>query len=316
MNEHEMADVEAFDATMSLYVIPNETSITSDIVDDFVRRGHELSVHPDLWPVCGKSVREQLAKARADVLMFREQYGQPVHTVRNHSGIWPGYLELPELWAELGIGMDSSCLSSLLYQSADDGPYVHVNCAMPMRFVRPDGSLIDVFEQPPHISDDLSFHPTVGYSQKYSAGQSEWLIERMLEDAARWYHSPFCVIIHPSNYAVFSEEQGQAFLRHARRLGLPIWPLGRWHDFWRARASWRMTNHSWDGRALTFTLTGLPCEQLCISLPVVAGDLGLAHVTRNGEGVSYLQVERFRQLVAHVLLPEGEAEIHIVATYS
>jgi len=316
MNEHEMTDVESFGATMSLYIIPNETSITREIIAEYCRRGHELSVHPDLWPAQGQLIQEQLAKARSDVLMFRERFGQPVHTVRNHSGIWPGYLDLPELWEELGIGMDSSCLSSLLYQSPDDGPYVHVNAALPMRFVRPDGSLIDVYEQPPHISDDLSYHPTVGYSQKLSVPQSDWVIERMLEDAARWFYTPFCVIIHPSNYATFSEAQGKAFLHHARQMKLPIWPLGRWHSFWRARASWRMASHDWDGTHLSFTLTGTPCEQLCITLPHTFENMALSALSFNGAAVEFEQTERYKQLIAQALLPDGATEVQAVAEYS
>src|SRR5687767_4855215 len=104
----------------------------------------------------------------------------------------------------------------------------------------------------------------------------------MLEDAARWFHAPFCVIIHPSNYATYSDEQGRAFLRHARQMGLPIWPLGRWHDFWRARDSWRMSSHNWNGAQLSFTLTGPPCEGLCVTLPLTAQKRTLSTLKFNG----------------------------------
>jgi len=316
MNEDEMTDVESFGATMGLYVIPNETSITRRHIDEYCRRGHEISVHPDLWPTSGKSVEAQLAKAEADVLMFREQFGQPVHTVRNHSGIWPGYLDLPELWERLGIGMDSSCLASLLYQSPDHGPYAHINAAMPLRFVRPDGSLIDVYEQPPHISDDYSYHPTLDYSQKISVEQSDWIIERMLEDAARWFYAPFCPIIHPSNYVLFSREQGKSYLRHACALDLPIWPLDRWHNFWRARASWHMSTLSWSGSRLRFSLTGSPGEQLYITLPAAYQGMALSSLSLNESASGFETVERFKRSLAQVALPADVSAVEVAAEYA
>lgn len=315
-NQLEMNAVESYGATMGLYVIPGETSITPALVAEYVARGHEISVHPDMWPTAGKSVQEQLAKAEADVLAFRERFGQPVHTVRTHSGIWPGYLDLPELWERLGISMDSSCLASLYGQSPDHGPYVHVNAAMPLRFVREDGSLIDVYEQPPHMADDLFFHPVKGYSQKYSVEQSDWLIQRVLEDAAYHFHAPFCVIIHPSNYATFALEPGKALLRQAQRLNMPIWPLERWNVFWRARESWRMDSHSWNGSRVAFSLKGSPCEQLFVTLPATYDGCALRRLSLNGSASTCEIVERFKRAIGQAVLPAGVLEVEVVADYA
>ncbi len=316
MNRLEMQEVESYDVAMSLYVIPDSTSISVQDVTEYSVRGHEISVHPDLWPVAGQSVSEQLHKAQADVEKFRDTFAQPVKTIRNHSGIWPGYLDLPELWEKLQIEMDASCLTSLLLQSRDDGPYVHGNAAMPLRFVREEGTLIDVLQQHTHVSDDLSFHPTVGYSQKYSAAQSEWFIERTLEDAALHFHVPFCVIIHPSNYVTFSGDQGKAYLRIAQKLHLPIWTLERWNNFCRARESWSMSTLAWDGAQLSFSLAGKLCEDLTLTLPATFDGRALNSLSLDETETKFEIVERFGKIIGQAVLPEGTQEISVVASYS
>ena len=62
-NQHEMDDVESHGGSMSLYVIPGQTSITREHIADYTRRGHTISVHPDLLSTRGKSQAEQLATA-------------------------------------------------------------------------------------------------------------------------------------------------------------------------------------------------------------------------------------------------------------
>ena len=83
-NNQEMAAVESYNGHLSLYVIPGSTSITREHVEEYERRGHEISVHPNLVPTCEEPKERQLAKAEADVLYMRETFGVPVDTVRNH----------------------------------------------------------------------------------------------------------------------------------------------------------------------------------------------------------------------------------------
>lgn len=315
-NRHEMDDVEAYGGSMSLSVIPGETSITREHIADYTRRGHTISVHPDLLSTRGKSPAEQLAKAEADVLSFKEQFGQPVRTVRNHCTMWPGYLDLPELWEQLGIGMDANCFASRYLQSPDWGPYANVDAAIPLPFVREDGSLIDVYQQPTQINDDVTSEPTVGYSQKFSAEQFEWIARRIVEDAVRFFHAPLCVNFHPWSYRRYSTRQGQTIMRLANEFGIPIWSLDRWHDFWRARATWRVQDFKWDGECLSYTLTGKPCEGLSSTLPLTFRNRHLSTLTLNSDNTPFQTVEQFQYPVAQAALPDGVEVVKIVAEYS
>jgi hypothetical protein len=284
-------------------------------MEEYTRSGHTISAHPDLTPTRGQSPSKQLARAEQQVRLFREKFQWPVRTVRNHCTMWPGYLDLPELWERLGIGMDSSVFAALAFQSADGGPYVNVDAAMPLPLVRENGSLIDVYEQPTHLSDDVTCHPTVNYSQKFSAGQFEWNARRMFEDATRFFYSPFCVCIHPGNYVTYSGEQGRSLMTLAREFDMPIWSLDRWHDFWRARASWRMSDFSWDGARLKFSLHGSPCESLWLTLPPTLSESILVSLTVDAAPMTIEKVQRYGGLAVQAPIPKEATTVSVAADY-
>jgi len=314
--QHEMNDVESFGGRMSLYVIPGETSITPQHIENYEQRGHSISVHPDLISTRGKSPAEQLAKAEADVLLFKEKFDQPVRTVRNHCTMWPGYVDVPELWERLGIGMDANCFATRYRHSPDWGPYVNVDAAVPLPFMREDGSVIDVYQQPTQLNDDLLCHPEVDYSMKYTPEQYELMVRRIFEDATRFFCAPLCANFHPWSYARYSTRHGQAAMRVANEFGIPIWSLDRWHNFWRARASWQMSQYSWQNSRLAFTLTGSPCEQLSITLPPGFNGHNLSNLSMNGNSTIFQIVERFQQSTAVAVLPADAHEVNVVAQYN
>ncbi|HYF48622.1 MAG TPA: hypothetical protein VEJ63_04420 [Planctomycetota bacterium] len=312
-NQKELQDVTAAGGTMNLYVIPEMTSITRELIQSYERAGHTVSVHPNLYPTQGRSQTEQLARAECEVRLMREKFGVAVKTVRNHSTIWPGYVELPELWERLGISMDANCFASRYGQSCEWGPYVNVDSAMPLPFVREDGTLIRVYQQPTHISDDMTCLLNKGVGQKLTPEAVVYLAQCMLDDAAQQYHAPICVCIHPEPYVEYSRELGHGLLSHARRLALPIWSVDRWHDFWRARESQRMEEFSWENSRLRFTLRGSECPGLTLNLPPEHGGKRLRSVTVNGRDGSSENAPRFGETMQSAICSSDKSEV--VATY-
>jgi hypothetical protein len=175
--------------------------------------------------------------------------------------------------------------------------------------------LIDVYEQPIHYADDGMSHPTVDYSLKYSTEQFELIFQRMCEDSIRWFQTPLCVVVHPENYVTFSCSQGRAIMRIAREYDMPIWSLDRWHDFWRARASWRMSDYVWTENRMSFTLRGEICEQLWITLPASVGGAALGSVTSNDASAPYEQVKRHDRTLVQAPIRVNATEIRMVAEY-
>lgn len=317
-SDQQMSQVESAGGAMNLYVIPDLTSITRQHIEQYTRRGHHVSVHPNLLSSTDKPLAAQLEVAETQVRLFRETFDWPARTARNHFYFWPGYLEMMELWQRLGIGMDASTCATLHYHSLEFGPYANVHSAIPLRFVREDGELIDVYHQPTHVNDDLLVHPDKFYSLKYSPEQFECIAQRMFDEAASLFHAPICANVHPGNYVVFSAPSAKTLLAQAHQRNLPIWSIDRWHEFWRSRATWRQSDHSWDGHELRFNLCGSSCESLWVMLPPSArgGASALSTVTLNGNVSTLVQhVVRYGVRMAQVPLPPGAIDVQVVARY-
>jgi hypothetical protein len=315
-DDDEMRELEACGAAMNLYVIPTETSLQREDVEEFTRRGHTISVHPNISDTAGDAPQSQIAAAENQVRTFREKFDWPVFSVRIHSYMWPGYLDIPELWERLGIGMDCNTTSIMRGDSMEWGPYAKLNAATPLRFVREDGSLIDVFAQPTQLNDDLLLNPTSPRTQKFSLGESEAIMQRLLGDSATFYHAPIGVNFHPSGYASFSGDGARALLKRATAMQLPIWSVDRWHNFWRARASWKMNSAQWNGSELLAQFEGTPCEGLTINLPQQFAAQTLSRVLLNGEVVEVSRAICFGRETAQIAISQNLSSVNIQAEYS
>lgn len=316
MDELEMRDLEAQGGTMTLYVFPDNTGLTPETVAALQARGHTISVHPNLAPVGSEDQAVQLARARAQVERFVQRFGVPVRTVRNHSCIWPGYTEMAELWEELGIRMDANFAAVSYKRNREWSPYVGLGGALPLPFVRLDGRVIGVWQQPTHVMDDVGFHPEVDYSLKLRPAQFEILLRRAFEEACRYYHTPFCVCIHPVNYVRFSGEQGRLLMQAAHQQGMPIWSVDQWLNFWEARATWNLSEVRFQEDRLSFRAAGQAASsRLTFALPARAHGAPLVQVTADGHPTPFTVCSRFLRETALVGLPPGTAEVGIVAEY-
>ena len=216
----EMHAVQAAGGSMSLYLIPTATESTPDDVRRY-RQHHAVGPHPNLRPLDGHPVAERLAELERQIRMFTSMFGVSPRTVRNHCTAWAGHLEPIEVLAKLGVRMEGSFFSSAYMRSRDPSPYGSFGAAMPMRFCRVDGQLIDVFQQHTHLSDDVAFG-SADYSYKLSPQVFSGVLRRIFTDITTRFHTPYGVCIHPSNWEKFSRAQGQELLRQGRQYGLPI----------------------------------------------------------------------------------------------
>ena len=223
-------------ARMSLYIIPTRTKSTPQDVQRYAR-GHDVGPHPDLRSLDGQPVGRRLKELERQIRMFQDMFGIAPRSVRNHCTAWAGYLEPVEVLRRLGVRMETSYISGGYMRNRLCTPYADFGGAMPMRFCSPDGTLLDVFQQHTHISDDLMFGPQ-DYSYKLSPDTYEAVLDRILVDAAERFHTPYGVCVHPGGWAKFSRPQGQALVRQAARREIPIWSFDQWSRFWDARDTW------------------------------------------------------------------------------
>ncbi|PKO23872.1 MAG: hypothetical protein CVU38_01615 [Chloroflexi bacterium HGW-Chloroflexi-1] len=313
-NEDEMDYVAAAGARMNLYVIPTSTRSTRADVQRYTAR-HDVGPHPDLEAMRNRPAPELLKELERQIRIFQETFQAPARSLRTHCLIWAGYMEHVEALERLGVRMDSSYFCARLMRGREFAPYEAFGAAMPMRFCRPDGRLFQVFQQHLHLSDDLMFG-NADYSYKLSPQQFKVILRRILSDSATRFHTPYAVIIHPENWALFSRPQGQEILRQAAQSGIPVWSFDQWLTFWEARDTWLFDDVSWDGASLQFTLAGsAPHDGLCFAIPTGHAGMSLDQVKVNGEATDWRQVVRYGKAVALVSLPPGKQTVSVRSTY-
>jgi len=313
-NDEELNYLASVGARMNLYVIPTHTQSTREDVRRY-RRHHDVGPHPNLRQLDGRPIPERLAEFERQIRMFREMFGVEPRSLRNHCTAWAGYLEPVEVMQRLGVRLDGNYFSGAYRRARDPSPYGAFGAAMPMRFCRPDGRPLEVFQQHTHLTDDMMFGDA-DYSYKLSPAAFADQARRVLCEASARFHTPYAVCIHPSNWVRFSREPGQELLRQAERHGLPVWSFDQWLGFWEARDTWSFGDVAWDGETLAFVAEGASWrEELRLVLSLRYGERSLAEVRQDGEVVRWDSAVRFGQPVALAPLGTGQLALSVRARY-
>lgn len=314
-NDDELDFVAKAGGRMSLYLIPIRTKSTPEDVRRYASR-HDVGPHPDLRALDGRPVAERIAEFERQIRMFEEMFGVRTRTLRNHCTAWAGYLEPVEVMERLGVRMDANYICGTYMRDRDSSPYAAFGAAMPMRFFRPDGRPFQVFQQHTHLSDDGIFSPAAEYSFRVSPQQFEVILDRIFGDMVTRFHTPYGVIIHPSNWAKFSRQQGETLLRQAAERAIPIWSYDQWCAFWEARDTWRFSEVAWDGSELRFGAEGeSPHEGLRLMVPAKYAGASLLEVRFNGEKGGWQAATRYGEAVALIPLPAGKTDVSVSLRY-
>ncbi|MBA7686419.1 hypothetical protein ES703_94866 [subsurface metagenome] len=314
-NDEEMDVVAAAGGRMNLYIIPIRTKSTTVDVQRYLSR-HDVGPHPDIRALDGHSVTERLAEFERQIRMFQEMFHVPARSLRNHCAAWAGYLEPVEIMERVGVRMDASYISGTYLRNRDYAPYAGFGAAMPMRFCRPDGRLINVFQQHTHLADDEMFSRRE-YSYKFSLELFEVMLHRILTDSVTRFHTPYTVNFHPGNFVEFSGAQGQELLRQAAEQSLPVWSFDQWLTFWEARDTWRFSALTWDGARLQFILAGSTSHDgLCFMVPANYAGTSLDEVRLDGEITDWQQETRYGENMVLVPIPAEKQRISVSVRYS
>jgi hypothetical protein len=307
----EMDWLTAHGARMDLNMIPDTSNTPPEMLPRYLEH-HDVGPHPNLRPLDGHPLNERLADFDRQLRLFTEKYGVRATCLRNHGVAWIGYTEIVEVMERHGIRMDTNFSSGEYRRGRQFAPYAVFGAAMPVRFCRADGRLHEVFGLHTQVMDDILFAPDAGdykrttYSYRFSPAAFDVIAARILDDMVNRLHTPLTVCIHPSNWARFSREQGQALVRHAKARKVPVWSVTQWCAFWDARDKWTAGDLRWSDNTLTFTLTGgAPHEALRVALPVEHAGRRLSGITVDESPVEYATVQRYRETVALIAVQSG-----------
>lgn len=314
-NDAELDTLAAAGARMNLYIIPTRTHSTATEIRRYLAR-HDLGPHPNLRALDGRPVTERVAEFERQVRLFEQLFAVRARSSRNHCTAWAGYLELPEAMERLGLRMEGNYISGTYFRDRDPSPYAAFGAAMPMRFGREDGGLIDVFQQHTHLSDDVLFGEA-DYSYRFSPRQFAEMTRRIFTDIVARFHTPYAVCIHPSNWVTFSRPQGEELLRQAGAHGLPVWSFDQWLTFWEAREQWRLETLAWDGETLRFRARGAPAHpDLGVLLPIHFAAARLTQILVDDAPTPWQTVIRSHIPMALLALPAGASSLAVAARYA
>lgn len=282
-NDDQMRMISARGGRMDLYIIPDETQSTAEDIRRYARH-HDVAPHPNLLPVDGKPNAERLARLESQIDLFKKISGIEPLTVRNHCNDWVGYMQHVETLERCGLRMEASYFTGDYRRGRRYAPYSDFGAAMPMRFARTDGSLIDVYQQHTHYTDNVLFYDDADYSYRFTAEAFGVMAERTCRDACERYRTPFGVDVHPGNRPKFSRDGDAALLDAVARHGMPIWSFTQWCRFWIDRETCIISDVCWNGSALSFVAScGAVRDDLRIALP--PNDLESVSIDGTGIGV-------------------------------
>jgi hypothetical protein len=231
-----LAGLRQREATCSFYVV-KDTKISAELMTDWERDGHTFSVHPAVEgdyragpPVDAAQPTFAAEMVRRNVERHRREFDRPVQTMRNHAIRWLGYVEMARVYAELGARLECN------YVSVTPLVVGHLcGSGRPLRFVDTDGSLIDLFQQPTHWTEEALVHPRHGGGVHWQFDRGIVETNRLIESAARTFYTPICLNSHPVSFATYSSPLIEANWDKARAEGMRILSADRWLDWTSAR---------------------------------------------------------------------------------
>lgn len=299
--------VESFGGSISFYLFfDGDPVVTPDLQATLLAKGHSTSVHPVFASVPTKAEEA----IRRDIASHVIRFGRWPRTIRTHELSWAGYMEQPRIYERMGIRMDLTYVS---YLPGMDG-YM-TGSALPMRFVDPNGSVIDVYQQPTQFEDDIQMGPW--RAQGLSLEEATKRSVDMLRESIERFHEPVVMNIHPKHYATFSGGWTRNTMAYARDHGVPIWSADRWLAFWETREAAQFTGLTFQAGVLSFNIRGNgPRESLTLLVPSALDVRRIRSLYIDGhlQPLALRSVRGRTYVIVEVDVPPAK-QIAVVATY-
>ncbi len=285
-----LAAAEEQDVRLTFYLMlgERETVLDADDVRRLRERGHSFGIHHDGvagWDDAEDPELTLQRIVRSDIETFRGRFGSTPLVNRNHCLIWQGWAELSRLYAELGVRMELNAQGT-----GECWTGYQFGSARPLRHVDLDGTVIDVFQQPTQVFDDLSMIDRLG-GQPVTEAQAVADHLRRCRDET---FEPLSMQSHPVSFAGYSAAFFTAVWAHARELGLPIWSAEDWTLETLARD--RSTLETVRPGAWTALAYGGPAEARTLLLPIPADQQILV------DGIAVTPIRRTVHGIDHALI--------------
>lgn len=236
--------------------------------------GFEIALHVDTG--CNNYTASSLEEDYVTQLAaWRSKFTSlpPTATQRHHCIVWSDWTSGAEVEFNHGMRLDTTYY---FWPSAwlNDTPGVFTGSAMPMRFSRLDGRLVDVYQATTQMTDES------GQTFPFTVNT---LLDRAL--GAEGYYGAYTMNAH-TDFAVLAE--ADAVVSSAQARGVPIVSSRQMLNWLDARNSSSFGALAWNAGSLSFSVSrAAGANGLQAMLPVRSADRVLAGLSRGGVNVPY-----------------------------
>jgi hypothetical protein len=266
-------DVANWECVRSTSYIYPDTPITPAAAAAFDAQGFEIGVH--ITTNCANYTPGSLdANYSNQLAQFGELFGLPMpRTNRTHCIVWSDYSTQPEVAQAHGIRLDTN------YYYWPSGwvnsvPGVFTGSAMPMRFAKADGTMIDVYQAATQMTDESD--------QAYP-----FTVDALLDLAVgpEGYYGAYVANMHTD----FADHPGaRSIVSSAQARGVPVISARQLLDWLDGRNRSSYSDAVWSGNTLTFSVSAdSKATGLQTLLPATSGSRILSGVSRNGQPIAF-----------------------------
>jgi hypothetical protein len=255
------------------YIYPN-TPISPAAAAAYTTQGFEIGVH--ISTACNDYTASSIAATYANELAsFADAFDNlpAPRTNRTHCIAWSDYASQAETARAHGIRLDTN----YYYWPGswvNNVPGVFTGSAMPMRFARADGTMIDVYQAATQMTDES------GQAYPFTANV---LLDLAL--GAEGFYGAYVANMHTD----FPNHAGaRAIVDSAQARGVPVISAQQLLDWVDGRNASSYNGLTWVGNSLRFSIEAhAKAAGLQLLLPSVSGNRIAASVTRDGQPVSF-----------------------------
>jgi len=198
-------------------------------------------------------------------------------TNRNHCIAWPDWSSTAEVEADNGIRLDAN----YYYWPNDwhqNRPGMFTGSGSPMRFARPDGTIIDSYQVVTQMQDEGQYSPVTPYPAFCDA-----LLDKAI--GPEGYYGVFCANMH---FDRPDHPGANAITASAQARGIPVVSARQMLEWLDGRNGSSFDDITWSANTMTFSITaGAGARNLRGMIPVRSGNGELLTITRDGSGLTY-----------------------------
>lgn len=254
-------DVERKGAMMTLYV-KEPQFISKDRVDSWIKRGFEISGHPDDTKQAANPDWKTMDSVYTDLQQrLNTIFGtSKMETITNHWFVWVGanvdgcknFAAQAALEEKHGIGLD--CNYAHYDNGSDQGHFLgamglmqgnYTGTGLTMKFTNHDGRILNVYQQLNSVYDQqyMEHKDQEGYFNAFKG-----IMDRSLHNEV---YSSISVRAHNNEY-FFSEIPLMKMLDYAKSNNVPVWTELSWLKFLHSKDEATFDNIEFRNNVLTF----------------------------------------------------------------